>query len=73
MIDHDTTFVTENHTCLKLSLGGPLKIGGPGHVPSVPVGEDGPACATKLKQNGRGYFKGWLIQLFYEPMKLRHT
>jgi hypothetical protein len=38
MIDQVTTLVTRR----KQSSGGPLEVGGPGHVPSVPVGKDGP-------------------------------
>ena len=44
MIDQVITFVTRR----KLSIGGPLKVGGPGHVPSVPVGKDGPDSKTCL-------------------------
>ena len=48
MIDQVTTFVTRR----KPSSGGPLKVGGPGHVPSVPVGKDGPGTNTgRFKYN----------------------
>ena len=36
-------------------VGGPSKInksGSPGHVPSVPIGEDGPGMCTWLRQSG---------------------
>ena len=45
MIDQVTTLVTRR----KQSSGGPLEVGGPGHVPSVPVGKDGPAPTVRYR------------------------